>query len=155
MYEKTALQISDWNHLFEYIISQISMIFNEIAQARWNPHYVRVKSASQMKLNPPIRRRGGFHPRRGFHHRRWFHPPDRVDLVEKKHPLSVDKGCFFSGAGYGSRTRLHGLGNIKVGFTVSSLKRKKCSIYNGFSVFLIEWISRIFKRIVTFSWQLA
>ena len=42
------------NHLFEYIISQISMIFNEIAQARWNPRFARMKSASQMKLNPSL-----------------------------------------------------------------------------------------------------
>ena len=42
---------------------------------------------------------------------------------------------FIFGAGYGSRTRLHGLGNIKADFTLYSLNRKKCSICNGFSVF--------------------
>ena len=41
-----------------------------------------------MKLNPPIRCRGGFHPRRGFHRRRRFHPPVRVDLVENDRFLS-------------------------------------------------------------------
>ena len=47
-----------------------------------------MKSASQMKLNPPIRRRGGFHPRRGFHRRRRFIPPVRVDLAEKAEIVS-------------------------------------------------------------------
>ena len=42
----------------------------------------------QMKLNPPIRRRDGFHPHRGFHRRRGFHPPARVDLVENGRFLS-------------------------------------------------------------------
>ena len=41
--------------------------------------------------------------------------------------------CF--GAGYGSRTRLHGLGNIKAGFTLDLLNLKKYSICNSFSVF--------------------
>ncbi len=45
--------------------------------------HARMKSALQMKLNPPFRRRAGFHPRRGFHRRRRFIPPGRVDLVEK------------------------------------------------------------------------
>ena len=39
------------------------------------------------------------------------------------------------GAGYGNRTRLHGLGNIKPGSTVYSPNRKKCFICNGFSRF--------------------
>ena len=42
-----------------------------------------------MKSNPPIRRRGAFHPRRGFHRRRRFHPPVRVDLVEKSTSCEV------------------------------------------------------------------
>ena len=62
----------------------------------------------------------------------WF---DSLSYHNKKHPLW---GAFYYGAGYGSRTRLHGLGNTKAGFTVSSLNHKKCSIYNGFSVFSIE-----------------
>ena len=41
-----------------------------------------------MKLNSPIRRRAGFHPRRGFHRRRRFIPPDRVDLAEKAEIVS-------------------------------------------------------------------
>ena len=46
----------------------------------------------QMKLNPPIRRRGGFHPNGvGFHRRSRFLPPVRVDLAEK----STAKQCFF------------------------------------------------------------
>ena len=45
---------------------------------------------------------------------------------------------FLFGAGYGSRTRLHGLGNIKAGSSIYSQNRKKCSICNGFSVFSIE-----------------
>ena len=37
-----------------------------------------------MKLNPPTRRRGGFHPTQvGFHREIRFNPPERVDLVEK------------------------------------------------------------------------
>ena len=35
------------------------------------------------EINPPIRRRAGFHPCRGFHRRRRFIPPVRVDLAEK------------------------------------------------------------------------
>ena len=50
-----------------------------------------MKSAPQMKLNPPIRRRGRFHPQRGFHRRRRFIPSARVDLVEKSTP----KRAFF------------------------------------------------------------
>ena len=59
-----------------------------------------MKSASQMKLNPSLSPDDV-----GFHHgvisstAGGFIPSDRTDLVEKKHPLSVDKGCFFSGAG--------------------------------------------------------
>ena len=44
---------------------------------------MKSKPMAWMKLNPPIRRRAGFHPRRGFHRRRRFIPPARVDLVEK------------------------------------------------------------------------
>ena len=59
--------------------------------------YARMKSAMQMKskpmawmkLNPPIRCRAGFHPRRGFHRRRRFVPPARVDLVEKSTAFAV------------------------------------------------------------------
>ena len=42
---------------------------------------------------------------------------------------------FVFGAGYGSRTRLHGLGNTTADFALYSLNRKKYSICNGFSVF--------------------
>ena len=44
----------------------------------------------------------------GFHHEvissttGGFIPSERTDLVEKKHPLSTDKGCFFSGAADGT-----------------------------------------------------
>ena len=55
----------------------------------------------------------------------------RIPLHEKDRPV----GGLFHGAGYGSRTRLHGLGNIKACFTLYSPNRKKCSICNGFSVF--------------------
>ena len=53
---------------------------------------------------------------------------------KEKPPKSVWIREIF-GAGYGSRTRLLALGNIKAGFTIGSLKRKKCCIYNGFSDF--------------------
>ena len=49
-----------------------------------------------MKLNPPIRRRGGFHPRRGFHRRRRFIPPDRVDLAEKAEIVSQSQPFLYS-----------------------------------------------------------
>lgn len=55
--------IKQYCELFDLIIPQISKFFNEIAQSA-------MKSASQTKLNPPTRRRGGFHPLRRFHHRR-------------------------------------------------------------------------------------
>ena len=59
--------------------------FNEIlALARMkSAAQMKSKPTAWMKLNPPIRRRAGFHPRRGFHRRRRFIPPTRVDLVEK------------------------------------------------------------------------
>ena len=44
---------------------------------------MKSKPMAWMKLNPPTRRRAGFHPRRGFHRQRRFIPPARVDLVEK------------------------------------------------------------------------
>ena len=44
---------------------------------------MKSKPLAWMRLNPPTRRRAGFHPRRGFHRRRRFIPPARVDLVEK------------------------------------------------------------------------
>ena len=50
-----------------------------------------------MKLNPPIRRRAGFHPRRGFHHRRWFLPPGRVDLDEKDSDCITIRVFFWQG----------------------------------------------------------
>ena len=54
--------------------------------------------APQMKSNPSLSP-----DEVGFHHEvisstaGGFIPSERTDLVEKKHPLSVDKGCFFSG----------------------------------------------------------
>ena len=43
---------------------------------RWNPLYVRMKSASQMKLNPPLSRRSRISTRE------WFHPL-KVDLFRQ------------------------------------------------------------------------
>ena len=56
----------------------------------------------RMKLNPPIRRRGGFHPRRGFHRQRRFIPPERVDLAEKT--VIVSQSRSFHGTPEGTRT---------------------------------------------------
>ena len=56
-----------------------------------------MKSAPQMKLNPPIRRRGRFHPQRGFHRRRRFIPPGRVDLVEKDSDCITIRVLFWYG----------------------------------------------------------
>ena len=47
-------------------------------------------------------------------------------------------GFASNGAGYGSRTRLHSLGNIKAGSSIYSPNRKKCSICNSFFYFAIE-----------------
>ncbi len=53
-----------------------------------------MKSAYADEMKSTNRRQGGFHPRRGFHRQRRFHPPDRVDFVEKKYPLSNGQGIF-------------------------------------------------------------
>ena len=59
----------------------------------WNLLTLMKSSAlPQMKLNPPICRRGRFRPRRGFHRRRRFRPPIRVDLIEK--PTSRNLSVF-------------------------------------------------------------
>ena len=73
----------------------------------WNQlTLMKSKPLAWMKLNPPTRRRAGFHPRRGFHHRRWFNPPDRVDLAENP----VDKSRrYFHGRGWGIRTPANGV----------------------------------------------
>ena len=63
---------------------------------------------------------------------------------KKKSPESTRIREIF-GAGYGSRTRLHGLGNIKVGSTMRLRNNEKCSICNGFSVFARSRTSRIFE----------
>ena len=62
---------------------------------------MKSKPMAWMKLNPPIRCRAGFHPRRGFHRRRRFVPPARVDLVEKSTAFAV----LFSGPSGETRTR--------------------------------------------------
>ena len=56
-------------------------------------------------------------------------------LYHSKKEKAPRWGAFSFGAGYGSRTRLHGLGNTKADFALYSLNRKKYSICNGFSVF--------------------
>ncbi len=48
----------------------------------WRWRYSKASLLS-FAINPPIRRRGGFHPRGGFHLQSRFHPPIRVDFVEK------------------------------------------------------------------------
>lgn len=53
-------------------------------------------------------------------------------------PANQDGACCYFGAGYGSRTRLHSLGNIKAGSSIYSPNRKKCSICNSFFYFAIE-----------------
>ncbi|MBQ5837069.1 MAG: hypothetical protein IIW39_00215 [Clostridia bacterium] len=63
--------------VFSDIPTSSECYYNEIAQCAMKSEQARMKSASQMKLNPPARRQGGFQPRRGFH------PPERVDLAEK------------------------------------------------------------------------
>ena len=62
-----------------------SPLYNEILAFARMKSAMQMKSSAmpQMKLNPPIRRRAGFHPCRGFHRRRRFIPPVRVDLAEK------------------------------------------------------------------------
>ena len=62
-----------------------SALHSEILACARTKSAMQMKSSAtlQMKLNPPFRRRGGFHPRRRFHRRRRFIPPDRVDLAEK------------------------------------------------------------------------
>ena len=52
----------------------------------------------------PISRRSRISSRSDFIHRRWIYSGQRTDLVEKKHLLSIDKRCFFSGGEQGIRT---------------------------------------------------
>ena len=109
IYRGNNLQSKSYIKFFsDFIISQISMIFNEIAQARWNPSDARMKSANADEIKSVL----SLPAKRDFI-TKWFHPTEvgfnpsvRTDLVEKKHPLSADKGCFFSGDPDEIRTRV-------------------------------------------------
>ena len=59
----------------------------------------------------------------------------KIQTHKQKNKEGTLLGYLLPGAGYGSRTRLHGLGNIKAGFTLDLLNLKKYSICNSFSVF--------------------
>ena len=66
----------------------------------------------QMKLNPPpLTLRSKISSRSDFIHRRWISSANGGFSWKKHTFVLVDKCVLFSGAGYGSRTRLHGLGS--------------------------------------------
>ena len=68
--------------------------------ARWNPHFVRMKSASQMKLNPSLSP-----DEVGFHHG-VISPIRKGGFSWKEPTLVVDKCGFFSGDPDEIRTRV-------------------------------------------------
>ena len=71
--------------LFSATAITSSALYNEILAFTRMKSAMQMKSSAmpQMKLNPTIRCRAGFHPCRGFRRRRRFIPPVRVDLAEK------------------------------------------------------------------------
>ena len=81
------------------------MIFNEIAQGAMKSSLRSDEICSADEIKSVLL------PTQSDFITKWFHPTKvgfipsaRTDLVEKKHPLSTDKGCFFSGAPEGIRT---------------------------------------------------
>lgn len=58
---------------------------------------MQMKSTNVDEMNFVLHtRRRRILSRSDFIHRRWIYSGRRTDFVEKKQPLSYDKGCFFS-----------------------------------------------------------
>ena len=88
------------NHFLKFICHRYWLFSMKSRKARWNPHSVRMKSASQMKLNP------SFLPTKSDFITMWFHPAKvgfipsaRTDLVEKEHHLSGRQMVFLFWSG--------------------------------------------------------
>ena len=75
--------------IFAYEFEHSQKMKSLLAQGRNQLTLMKSSVLPQMKLNPPIRRRGGFHPTKlDFIVERRFRPPARVDLVENDRFLS-------------------------------------------------------------------